>query len=112
MAHICSYYCQGPIHAIKLMISLQVPYETLSIKEQVSVRESLFLDLQKSSKKPSWIPLAIERLIPVKELSPLEFYQQEAGWNLSLMSVDVTQRYLPYVALVRYGTKEVADAVS
>ena len=114
MGHLCNYFCQDPVHAINLLTWLRVPYETLSTEEQAAFCEDLLLDirtLEKNGKVP-WVAQAIERLLPVQELSPLEFYQQNHGWNLLCPHPSVTKSCRAYVALVRYVPQEVSDAVS
>ena len=113
MPHTCNYFCQGPVHAINLLIpAALVPNNALPIDEQTSLLEQLLFELQVLERKYAEFPQAIERLIPVRELSVLEFYQQNFGWTFTDLPPTTLEKYLPYVALVRYGTKEVADAVS
>ena len=114
MAHICNYFCQGPVHAINLLMRLRAPYETLSPERQAAFLEDLLRDLRTLEKGAigPWRPQAIERLLPVQELSSLEFYQQNEGWSTPNIPVALIEDCDAYVALVRYGTKEVPDAVS
>ncbi len=113
MPHICNYFCADPVHAINLLMRLRAPYETLPPAVQRVFLEDLLLDLrtlEKGAIGGSWVPQAIERLIPVQELSSLEFYQQNEGWSTKDLSAAMLKDLYAYVALVRYTTQEVPDA--
>lgn len=110
--HVCNYFCDPPVHAVNLLIKLRTPYECLAADVQAMLRDSLVVELQ-STQQGSGIPVeSVERLIPVRDLSVYDFYQQNPGWSTEGLREKELQGYYPYVALVHYGEEEVTDAVS